>query len=228
MNDPALFQGEINYKKARIHLRNLKISRNTGPISTKLAKCILGRKGFKFRNMKGHVLFHREIITKMFKWSMWPMGLLLILVSQLLQTLGRVGRELKVYAVDVGNHTWTFNPVCRFIVPSIEPGINNTNGGHDQRDHSSKTLYNRTWSNELGPRLVRICPVLESIENEKKLCRVKVIQLYNIIDVRIYINHAIIEWKSEGQMTVSVNCNQEKFMCWIVIKFKFWLNQQYM
>ena len=123
MNDPALFQGEINYKKARIHLRNLKISRNTGPISTKLAKCILGRKGFKFRNMKGHVFFHR----KMFTWAMWPMGFLLILVSQLLQTLGRVGRVLKVYAMGV--HTWTFNPACCSIVPSIEPDINNTNEG---------------------------------------------------------------------------------------------------
>ena len=63
----------------------------------------------------------------------------------------------------------------------------------DQRDHSRKTLYNLTCSNELGPPQVKICPVLESIENEKNYGRVKVIQFYNIIDVRIYINSATIE-----------------------------------
>lgn len=62
----------------------------------------------------------------------------------LLQTLGRVGRVLKVYAdgdlrVAVANQTWTFNPACCSIVPSIEPDNNNTNGGHEQRDHSSKS-----------------------------------------------------------------------------------------
>lgn len=57
-------------------------------------------------------------------------------------TLGRVGRVLKVYAdgdlrVAVANQTWTFNPACCSIVPSIEPDNNNTNGGHEQRDHST-------------------------------------------------------------------------------------------
>ena len=61
-----------NYKKLKIHLRNLKIffSRNTGPISTKLGtKHPWVMKIQVFLQMKGSALFREEIITKNWKYN---------------------------------------------------------------------------------------------------------------------------------------------------------------
>lgn len=62
----------------------------------------------------------------------------------LLQTLGKTGRVLKVYAdgdlrVAVGNQTWTFNPMCvSQVPPSVITDLNNTMGHNEREDLQSK------------------------------------------------------------------------------------------
>ena len=63
---PRFFPRGDNYEIAKIHWQNLKeiFCTTTGPISTKLStNIIIGWKGLKFVQIKGHALFLEEIIT---------------------------------------------------------------------------------------------------------------------------------------------------------------------
>lgn len=99
----------------------------------------------------------------------------------LLQTLGRVGRVLKVYAdgdlrVAVANQTWTFNPACCSIVPSIEPDNNNTNGGHEQRDHSSKSYSQISIKKYRSSVHTMFCTQVHGDRTDTPLVRLEVIK----------------------------------------------------
>lgn len=102
----------------------------------------------------------------------------------LLQTLGRVGRVLKVYAdgdlrVAVANQTWTFNPACCSIVPSIEPDNNNTNGGHEQRDHSSKSYSQISIKKCRSSVHTMFCTQVHDDRTDTPLVRLEVIKRWS-------------------------------------------------
>jgi hypothetical protein len=64
-----LLRGD-NHKNVKLGWGHLKIfSRTSGPILTRLGTNHPWGRKFKFVQIKGHVLFKGEIITKMSKWG---------------------------------------------------------------------------------------------------------------------------------------------------------------